>query len=100
MWWLMLGVLLSLVGEAASKQWANTGGRIALWVAIVAYSATQFPWYAALKERNHLAIMATIWCLAGVVGAVILGRFVFGEELTAKQWVGIVLAFAACWLLC
>jgi multidrug transporter EmrE-like cation transporter len=61
---------------------------------------TQFPWYAALKERNHLAIMATIWCLAGLVGAVILGRFVFNEALTTQQWIGIGLSFIACLLLC
>jgi multidrug transporter EmrE-like cation transporter len=99
-WWMLLGMLLSCAGEAMSKYWANTGRACFLAAAILAYTLSQFPWYAALIQKNHLSTLGTIWCLGGVLGAVAIGYLLFGEQIAARQWVGIVLAFTACWLLC
>jgi multidrug transporter EmrE-like cation transporter len=97
--WLILSALFFAAGEYLSKVWANapTGRGAALVVA--AYAVGALAWLPALLHKNELAVMGTAWLLLATVATVVIGLFVFGENLSRVQWTGIGLAAIALFLL-
>jgi uncharacterized membrane protein len=98
--WIMLSLLFFALGEAMSKYWASKQYWWLLILAIIAYITCEMPWFVAIKEKNHLTSLATIWSVGSVITTVLLGFFWFKEDVTLSQWIGIGLALIACWLLC
>jgi drug/metabolite transporter (DMT)-like permease len=56
-------------------------------------------WYPAIKGNNQLAVMTVIWDLGYLFIGLSLGIFVFGEAMTAVQWIGVSLGAVAIFLL-
>jgi len=98
--WIVLSLLFFAAGEAASKLWAANPRWWLFAAAISAYVACEIPWLVALRTRNHLTSLGTAWSVGAVLATILLGALVFGETISAKQYVGIVFAFAAFWMLC
>lgn len=59
-------------------------------VGVVVYMLTMIPWFFAL-EREDLSKASIIFTALSVVGCVLIGYFVLGENLTLRHWVGMTL---------
>jgi multidrug transporter EmrE-like cation transporter len=99
-WWLALSALFFAAGEVCSKLWANGPPSWKLMLAAtVAYLLGSLAWFPALRARNHLCTVGTLWSLGGLVVTVLVGAVLFSEPLTHRQLAGIVVAGLAVWLL-
>jgi drug/metabolite transporter (DMT)-like permease len=99
MWiiWLLCSLAFYTVAEYVSKLFSNAPGICWKWIwwAWGAYSINVFFWLASLKSKNELAILSTIYSLAYIISSVFLGYVMFGELITTRQWIGIVLSIIA-----
>ena len=97
--WLLLSTTFFAIGEYMSKKWgANPSWIFAIEVTIV-YAIGAFLWLPSLLNNGKLSIVGTMWALLGAVLTVAIGIFIFREEVTIRQTIGIVLAIAALALL-
>jgi len=97
--WLLLSGVLNASGEYLSKLWGkNPSWKLAVLVALV-YALSSIVWLPALLHKNQLSTMGIAWLLIAVVLTLFLGIVVFSEHLTGMQWVGVVLAIVALFLL-
>jgi len=97
--WLFGALLFYTFAEYSSKLFSNTTALKWAFLAWVGYSINVFFWLGALKSKNELAIISTFLSIAYVISSVILGYVIFGETITIKQWIGIILAICAIALL-
>ncbi len=97
--WLMLSASFYALGEYFSKLWAisPTVG-ISLQV-LMCYSFAALTWLPALLHKNQITIMGASWLLLATFAGVIIGCFVFNENLTFSHWLGVSLACTAMVLL-
>jgi len=97
--WVLVSLLFFALGEAASKLWSE--GRTDWWAiaAVAAYITCEVPWLVAIREHGHLTSLGTFWSVGAVVVTILVGMVVFRESITARQGIGLALAFVACWLL-
>ncbi len=97
--WLILSALFYAQGEYLSKLWAiNPSIRISLLV-ILSYSMAALTWLPALLHKNQITIMGAAWLLLATAATVVIGCFIFNEDLTSLQLVGLGLACTAMILL-
>jgi drug/metabolite transporter (DMT)-like permease len=94
----MASLVFFAIGESASKAWANHQRWWLVFVMLLSYCIGSIVWLPAIKEHNHLTSLGTFWNMGAMVITVLVGACAFGEVVSARQWVGIVLALIACWL--
>ena len=97
--WVFISILFFAVGEYLSKRWAlkpDVSG--AVW-AIVFYAIGSALWLPALLEKNELVLMGRLWLLMGTIASMAVGLFIFREQLTVINWVGVGLSIIALMLL-
>lgn len=97
--WLALSALAFAAGEYASKRYINGDGIRWMVVTYAAYNTGVVLWFPALRQRNELAIVGTIWSLMSMMATVLIGVTIFHEQLSTQQIAGIVLALLAMALL-
>lgn len=66
---------------------------------VAIYSLSTFTWLPVLLHKNQIALMGTLWLVLATVATVGIGTLVFGETLSAMQWVGVALTLVALILL-
>lgn len=93
--WLVVSVLVHAVGEYYSKVWANGPAFSYALIAASAYALSGFFWLPMLLHRNNLAVMGTVWLLFATLAPLIIGVFIFGEQLSLTDAFGIALAIGA-----
>ncbi len=93
--WLLLSAFFYAGGEYFSKLWAiNPTVGISLQV-LICSSFAALTWLPALQDKNEITIMGVSWLLLATFAGVIIGCFVFNENLTFSHWLGVSLACTA-----
>lgn len=93
--WLSVSVFIHAFGEYFSKLWANDPGFTYALLATLAYALSGLFWFPILLHKNHISTMGTLWLLMATAATIIIGVFVFQEQLTFWDSVGIGLAILA-----
>jgi multidrug transporter EmrE-like cation transporter len=97
--WLAASALAFAAGEYASKQYINSDSMWWAMATYVAYNLGVMLWFPALRQRNELAIVGTVWSLMSMIATVLIGVAAFHEHLSTQQIAGISLALVAMALL-
>ncbi len=93
MWILPLTLLIvfELVADILAKEW-SLHGTVIRWIgAIMAYVVANIFWLFALRNGSGLARGAVIFSVSTAVVAVILGIFLYKENINKIQIIGIIL---------
>lgn len=98
-WALMLVCAgLFIICDSFSAHWGKTGSTRSLWLFVLLSPLSYFV-FAFINRRIDLAVAGALVNTLIVVGAVMVGVFVFGETLSVRQYVGIGMALVAVTLL-
>ena len=92
MWLLPLGLLIvfELVADVLAKEWSLHGQAIRWIGAIAAYVVANTFWLFALRQGSGLARGAIIFSVASAIIAVSLGLFLYKENITRLQIIGVL----------
>lgn len=93
--WLGLSALLFGGGEAFSKSWASEPASWKLLVVLTLYCAGALAWLPALRLRNHLASVGTLWAVLALAATVLIGVVGFGEPFERRHLAGFLMAAIA-----
>ena len=93
--WLVGSVAFFTMGEVLSKRFSLSPGWGAGVAVIGVYAVGTALWLPAICAAQSLAVLGTIWTLMGMGSTVLIGVLMFGEPMSASQWVGITFAFIA-----
>ena len=97
--WLVLSALFFAGGEYLSKTWATQPSINKTIFVVLCYALGTLTWLPAMLHKNQLAVMGTIWLLLATIATIVIGVFVFHESLNTLNWIGIILAIFALFLL-
>jgi small multidrug resistance pump len=98
-WGLLLGAAaLELTGDLAFKWWAETGRWPWLGTGLALYGLALVP-FAHLLRRAELAVIFTLWVGIAAVLLALIGWWLFGEALSPRRLVGLVLVIGGIILL-
>jgi multidrug transporter EmrE-like cation transporter len=86
-------------GEYFSKLWGLAPSATLMSAAVVCYVISVFLWFPALLYRDQLSTIGIDWEILALCATLLLGFFVFHEVLSTRNWIGLVLALIAAWLL-
>ena len=75
--------------------WAITRDIMPLVAMFISYDVGVILWLPAILQKNHLAIVGTIWSLMSLIATVAIGVIIFKEKLSIYGWLGIILALIA-----
>lgn len=89
--YLLFGVIGDIFSVYVAKRFVDSGQWS--WVAgiIVASIFLNIIYILALSE-GQVSIVTAVWLIGVLVGGIVLGYFVFNEQISTVQWIGIVLA--------
>jgi drug/metabolite transporter (DMT)-like permease len=101
--WLLIGLLclnliLATAGDTSAKLWAITPGHKWLWITLAISIFTTLTYMLVVRESG-LAVGSTIMLLLTILSTCLIGFFVFQEQITGTQWIGIALGFVAIFFL-
>jgi multidrug transporter EmrE-like cation transporter len=103
MWAAVAVLLLSGVFQAGGEYFSKIWGLSPHWhagiIAVVLYAISSAIWLPALLYRDQLSTIGIAWDVIAISATLFLGIIVFHETLTPTQWLGVVLAIIALWLL-
>lgn len=85
-------VTLEVAGDVLFKQWSRTERTALLLFGLGVYFAGSVFWAFSLRQER-LARAITVFTVANLAAAVLVGAYFFREELTLTNRVGIALAF-------
>jgi multidrug transporter EmrE-like cation transporter len=92
-------VLCSLVfysiGEYYSKLWSLGPSKIFFLIVLASYSMSGVMWLPALRLHGQLSALSAVWSCLSIIICILVGVLMFGEELSTRQVIGLVLAVAA-----
>ncbi len=86
---LSLLILFEVIADIFSKQWALSGSWIMWTGAILGYIIANVFWLFAIRGGSGLARGAVIFSVASAIIAVLLGVFLYKENVTTIQFFGI-----------
>ena len=83
------------VGEYYSKVWClKPNWSLAILVTSL-YAISGAMWLPALRQHGQLSALSAVWSSLSVIICVLLGVFLFHEQLSTRQIIGLVLALFA-----
>lgn len=89
--WLLVGILVQCAGLAALRA---SGGLLRPWLAAGAYGGLVgaiLPVGLAIEAGMSLAVAYSLWTGAGIAFAAVGGALFFGDRLSRRQSLGLVL---------
>lgn len=97
MWILPLGLLIvfELVADVLAKEWSLHGHAVRWIGAIAAYVIANTFWLIALRQGSGLARGAIIFSVATAIIAASLGLFLYKENLTRLQIIGVLIGIVS-----
>ena len=98
-YYLIISALCFAAGEYFSKDWANTRTGVSMFMSFLSYMIGVAVWFPAIAQKNHLAIVGTIWSILSLLATITIGVIVFKERLSTMGWVGIAFALVSVALL-
>lgn len=96
---IMLVVAFEVAGDVLFKHWSlrqPDDGWALLFVGSVMYACSALAWASTLKVRG-LSESTVVFVMATLVAGVVVG-YAYGEAVSSRAWLGILLAAAAVWL--
>lgn len=92
-WLIPLSILIffEFVADILAKQWSLKGGYVYAGLSLLAYLLANTFWLFALKNGSGLGRGAIIFSLVSAIVAILLGFFLYHEEITTPQAIGMVL---------
>lgn len=96
---IVCSVALYTGGEYFSKLWGLDPGIPLMAAAMACYIASAFVWFPALLYRDQLSTIGIAWEVLALCATLLLGFLVFRENISAKNWLGLILGLIAAWLL-
>lgn len=91
-WWLMLFItVLELVADVLFKYWSQSNRHYLFWIGLITYSIGVALWAYTLKFEG-LIKSYVVYSMIAMISTVILGYFMFNEQLNIKNLVGICFA--------
>ena len=101
MWVFFLGLLVTfeLIADFFSKEYSLKGYWLYWGIAILSYVVANIFWLSAMKSGSGLIRGANIFSVGSAVCATVLGYYVFHEEITRIQIVGVIMGMCAIVLL-
>jgi multidrug transporter EmrE-like cation transporter len=91
---IVVGVALEVAGDIFLKKWADGGSRTWFVVGFTLYLAGTLAWARSLKYED-LSKAAVLFTVANMLAVVVAGAALFGEKLTAWNWLGVALGAAS-----
>jgi drug/metabolite transporter (DMT)-like permease len=92
---LCLLVLFELIADVFAKNW-STEGKIYFWVAsILSYVIANIFWLSSIKNGSGLARGAVLFGVSSAVVGALLGIFLYKENLSLQQIIGISIGIVA-----
>jgi small multidrug resistance pump len=89
LWGLLLGAaILEIVGDLASKWWAETDRWPGLVVGLIVYSLALIL-FARMLRRAELAVIFALWVGVATVLLAFAGWWFFGEALSLRRLAGL-----------
>lgn len=88
-------VIFELIADIFAKNWSLRGGWHVAAIALGAYLVGNAFWLFALKHGSGLAKGSIIFSLSSAVIAVLLGFFLYNEEISRNETIGILLGLVA-----
>jgi multidrug transporter EmrE-like cation transporter len=94
--YLIVGALLEVAGDIGVKRWALSPGQSTkwLWVGAALYLAGSLFWILALRS-SPLSRAIVIFTVLNVLMATVVGVVLFGESMTTKLWIGLLLGLTS-----
>jgi uncharacterized membrane protein len=93
----LTGVLLA--GDYLIKSAVKSHHAVALLIVAAMLWVLSIPgWFYTLHGRN-LSLVGMLFSVVSLIGSAMIGVLVFGETLSAKEWVGLVLGIVSAILL-
>lgn len=96
---LFLLIVFEFIADIFAKQWSLHRGYMLATGALLSYLIANSFWLFALKNGSGLARGAVLFSVASGVIAVGLGIFLYKEEITRTQLVGLILGLVSIGLL-
>ena len=82
-------------GTAAVAHWAKTDDWVALCGGLCMFTILGCIMAFAIRTVDHINTVNALWQSFSISGVSIVSVCCFGETLTPRQWVGVVLAIGA-----
>lgn len=85
---------LFVICDTLAAYWGKFDSTRALY-ALIPLAPFSYIMFGYINKRYPLAIASSYVNIALCTATILIGYFVFADELTVRQWVGVALAFAA-----
>ncbi len=93
--WLAVSILFECVGDIFTKLMSNAASWTYAIAAMLAYALMLMSWLAAVHYGKQLAVIGTVWLVAGQVAVVVIGAGIFEEKISSNTVTGVILAVAS-----
>lgn len=93
-----LAALTTVAGDYFGKLRSVNLSPWAFWAGFILYAVTAFFYFPTLL-REGLIVTAILWTVLSTVGFFLVGYYIFGEELSTLQWLGVGFGVVAIFLL-
>jgi drug/metabolite transporter (DMT)-like permease len=98
LWWLAWALAFSRGGDYFAKVWVLRSSWSIAALALAFYAAASVAWMLSLRQYGQLATLGVVFSAISLVACVATGMLIFGEHISPRQIVGLVLALLACLL--
>jgi multidrug transporter EmrE-like cation transporter len=87
------------MGEYYAKLWALSHEEMHAFDSFVSYTVSTVAWLGIMYCLKDIFVPSVIWELVCIVGAAVIGLWLFKEKLSPSQWTGAALAVVSMVLL-
>ncbi len=91
---LVVAALATIIGDLFAKYWSLGRRPLILWLALIGYFLGSLFYIPSLLKEG-LVVTSIIWGLISTIGFIVLGIFLFKEQLNLWQTTGVVLGVLA-----
>lgn len=97
--WLLLSVISFGFGEYISKAFSLKPSMFLAGIIVIPYVVGVWLWLPAILKMQSLSVAGTIWNVMSTIVTICIGVFIFKEQLTYVNAIGILFAILAIILL-
>ena len=83
------------IGEYYSKLWSLGPNKIFFIIVLAAYAMSGVMWLPALRLHGQLSALSAVWSCLSILVCMGIGLLAFGESLSTRQIIGLILAIIA-----
>jgi len=96
---LILLIVFELLADIFAKSYSLSGRLYVASIALLLYVVANMSWLVSLKMNSNLTIGANVFSIVTGIVAAIIGMGLYGEVITLKQGLGIILGVVSLTLL-